>query len=102
MTTTTTAHRALRVSMRSCLSNVSFLLLLAGFIVPATSIAQAPAPPAVPPPVPNAPAAPAAPSSAGVITGNVSNAATGNLLEGARVEIPNLGVVTYTDNTGRY
>lgn len=45
----------------------------------------------------------AAPSAGdAVVTGNVSNAGTGNLLEGARVEIPSLGVVAYTDNTGRY
>lgn len=39
---------------------------------------------------------------AGTISGNVSNAATRNLLEGARVEIPSLGRLTYTDATGRY
>ena len=50
-----------------------------------------------------APCLPAAEGSAThVITGNVSNAATGNLLEGARVEIPALGAVALTDNTGRY
>ena len=38
----------------------------------------------------------------GTITGNVSNAATGNLLEGARVEIPAAGLVALTDLTGRY
>jgi iron complex outermembrane recepter protein len=38
----------------------------------------------------------------GVITGAVSNTATGNMLEGARVEIPSLGVSTLTDGTGRY
>jgi hypothetical protein len=38
----------------------------------------------------------------GTITGNVSNLATGNLLEGAQVEIPALGLRTLTDNTGRY
>ncbi len=41
-------------------------------------------------------------ASAATLTGNVSNAATGNLLEGARVEIPSLGRTTLTDNTGRY
>ncbi len=38
----------------------------------------------------------------GLITGTVSNTATGNLLEGARVEIPALGMATLTDNTGRF
>lgn len=36
------------------------------------------------------PAAGAAPT--GVITGVVSNVATGNLLEGARIEVPPLGL----------
>ncbi|MBL9201140.1 MAG: TonB-dependent receptor [Opitutaceae bacterium] len=39
---------------------------------------------------------------AGTLTGNVSNAATGNLLEGARVEIPAAGLATLTDLSGRY
>jgi iron complex outermembrane receptor protein len=39
---------------------------------------------------------------AATLTGNISNGATGNLLEGARVEIPALGVATFSDNTGRY
>ncbi|HUR57676.1 MAG TPA: TonB-dependent receptor [Opitutaceae bacterium] len=38
----------------------------------------------------------------GEISGNVSNAGTGNLLEGARVELPQLGLTTLTDNTGRF
>ncbi len=38
----------------------------------------------------------------GSVSGNVSNAATGNLLEGAQVEIPTLGRVALTDNTGRF
>ncbi|MBL9210287.1 MAG: carboxypeptidase-like regulatory domain-containing protein, partial [Opitutaceae bacterium] len=38
----------------------------------------------------------------GAITGTVSNTATGNLLEGARVEVPQLGLVAFTDLTGRY
>lgn len=37
-----------------------------------------------------------------VLTGTVSNVATGNLLEGAKVEIPRLSVETLTDNTGRF
>jgi iron complex outermembrane recepter protein len=36
------------------------------------------------------------------ITGTVSNAATGNLLPGARVELPALGLSALTDETGRY
>ncbi len=39
---------------------------------------------------------------AATITGSVSNLATGNLLEGARVEIPALGLAALTDTTGRY
>ncbi|MEO6245495.1 MAG: carboxypeptidase regulatory-like domain-containing protein, partial [Opitutaceae bacterium] len=38
----------------------------------------------------------------GTITGNISNATTGNLLEGARVEAPALGLSTLADNSGRY
>jgi iron complex outermembrane receptor protein len=38
----------------------------------------------------------------GVISGSVSNAATGNMLEGARVEFPKLGKSALTDNSGRY
>ena len=41
-------------------------------------------------------------TSTSILTGTVSNVATGNLLEGARVEIPALGVSALTDNTGRY
>ncbi len=41
-------------------------------------------------------------AEAGVITGSVNNAGTGNLLEGAKVEIPALGLVALADNTGRY
>jgi hypothetical protein len=36
------------------------------------------------------------------VTGTVSNTATGNLLEGARVAVPALGLVTVTDSTGAY
>ena len=36
------------------------------------------------------------------LSGNVSNLATGNLLEGARVEVPALGLLTLTDETGRF
>src|SRR5688500_14804093 len=38
----------------------------------------------------------------GTLTGTVSNAATSNSLEGARVELPKLGLSTLTDNTGRF
>ena len=38
----------------------------------------------------------------GTISGTVSNSATGNLLEGAKVEIPELGLSTLTDQTGRF
>jgi iron complex outermembrane recepter protein len=38
----------------------------------------------------------------GSISGVVNNTATGNLLEGARVAIPQLGLTVFTDNTGRY
>src|SRR5688500_18488412 len=40
--------------------------------------------------------------SPGSLTGSVSNSATRNLLEGARVELPSLGLSTLTDVTGRY
>jgi TonB-dependent receptor len=43
-----------------------------------------------------------APTSTGVVTGTVSNAATRNLLEGARVELPQLGLAALTDTTGRF
>jgi hypothetical protein len=39
---------------------------------------------------------------AGAISGVVSNAGTGDLLEGVRVSLPGLGLTTLTDNTGRY
>jgi TonB-dependent receptor len=52
------------------------------------------------------PAAHAADTSAagagGTVSGIVSNAATSNLLEGAKVEISSLGLKALTDNTGRY
>jgi len=38
----------------------------------------------------------------GTVTGAVSNLATGNMLEGARVEIPSLGLRALSDGTGRY
>ena len=44
----------------------------------------------------------AQPARAASLSGNVANLATGNLLEGARVEIPALGRAALSDNTGRY
>lgn len=38
----------------------------------------------------------------GVITGTVSNVGTGNLLEGAKVEVPKLGLTVLSDKTGRF
>lgn len=38
----------------------------------------------------------------GTLTGSVSNTATSNLLQGAKIEIPQLGLNTLTDNTGRF
>jgi TonB-dependent receptor len=40
--------------------------------------------------------------SMGVVSGTVSNAATRNLLEGAKIEMPRLGISTLADNTGRF
>ena len=40
--------------------------------------------------------------SSGSVSGSVSNAATRNLLQGAKVEIPTLGLSTLVDETGRY
>ena len=37
-----------------------------------------------------------------MFTGSASNSATGNLLEGARVEFVALGLIALTDNTGRF
>ncbi len=38
----------------------------------------------------------------GAIAGAVSNAASGNMLEGARITIASLGLTAFTDNTGRF
>jgi TonB-dependent receptor len=38
----------------------------------------------------------------GLIVGTVSNSATSNLLEGAHVEIPKLGLITTADHTGQF
>ncbi len=45
---------------------------------------------------------PAADAGSGGISGSVSNAGTRNLLEGATVELPQLGLSALTDNTGRF
>ena len=37
-----------------------------------------------------------------ILSGTVSNTATGNLLEGAKVEVPRRNLSAFTDNTGRY
>ncbi len=47
-------------------------------------------------------ASPALRAAAGSLGGNVSNAGTGDLLTGAQVSLPSLGLVVLTDNTGRY
>ncbi|MEY2880955.1 MAG: hypothetical protein RLZZ15_3335 [Verrucomicrobiota bacterium] len=44
----------------------------------------------------------AAADSTGALTGVVSNATSGNLLRGARVELPALGLAALTDDDGRY
>jgi iron complex outermembrane receptor protein len=44
----------------------------------------------------------AATPGAAVVVGTVSNQATGNLLEGARVAVPALGLEVFTDNTGQF
>jgi len=44
----------------------------------------------------------AQPADGGSVSGSVGNAATGTLLEGARVTIPTLGLSALTDNSGRY
>ena len=47
-------------------------------------------------------AAPAAEAASGSLAGQVSNAGTGSLLQGAMVEIPALGLQTLTNNIGEY
>src|SRR5688572_25348856 len=41
-------------------------------------------------------------TAGGAVSGSVSNAGTGDLLEGVRVTLPDLGLTAFTDNTGRY
>jgi hypothetical protein len=48
------------------------------------------------------PAGSGAEADAGALAGTVSNTATGNLLQGARVEVRALNLTTFSDNTGRY
>ncbi len=48
------------------------------------------------------PVARAAASDPGTLAGGVSNVATGNLLQGASIEIPTLRLTTLTDETGGY
>src|SRR5687767_13489615 len=49
-----------------------------------------------------APRAFAAAAATGTISGSVSNAGTGDFLEGVRVSLPDLGLTVFTDNTGHY
>ena len=44
----------------------------------------------------------AAETGSGTVSGAVSNSVTGNLLEGAKIELPQLGLGTLADPTGRY
>jgi len=41
-------------------------------------------------------------TTGGIVSGSVSNAGTGDRLEGARVSLPKLGLMVLTDNTGRF
>src|SRR5690349_10065736 len=45
---------------------------------------------------------PARAAETGTITGSVSNVATGNLLAGAKVELPALGLSVLTDDSGAF
>ncbi|WP_414660350.1 TonB-dependent receptor [Horticoccus sp. 23ND18S-11] len=67
-------------SLRRCTRLAAFLPLLAG----------------------SALVSPVAAAEAGSLTGSVSNIATGNLLQGAKVEVPQLGLTTLTDDSGRF
>jgi iron complex outermembrane receptor protein len=49
-----------------------------------------------------APLAAQSSAATGSLSGYVNNAGTGNLLEGARLELPALGLFALTDNSGRY
>ncbi len=50
----------------------------------------------------NLPSLHAADGATGLVSGTVSNTATGNLLPGAKIEIVSLGLVALTDDTGRF
>ncbi|MSU50719.1 MAG: TonB-dependent receptor [Opitutus sp.] len=50
----------------------------------------------------SAPVTYAAEAATGTLTGTVSNLGTGNLLQGAKVEVPALSLAAFADNTGRY
>lgn len=41
-------------------------------------------------------------TAAGAIAGAVSNRGTGNFLEGARIELPAIGLTTFTDSSGQF
>ncbi|MBI4626998.1 MAG: TonB-dependent receptor [Verrucomicrobia bacterium] len=83
MNTIIATPRLLPLRTQCFLSALLTALLLAGGAVPSALAAVSDA-------------------ASGVISGNVSNSGTGNLLEGARVEVPQLGLVALTDNTGRF
>jgi len=78
-----------RPSMKQ--SSRTLLAVFAGLFTASTTVdAQTAAPPSV------------TAADAASLSGTVSNSATGNLLEGSRVELPALARSTLTDNTGRY
>jgi hypothetical protein len=78
-----------RPSMKQ--SSRTLLAVFAGVLTASTTVdAQTAAPPSV------------TAADAASLSGTVSNSATGNLLEGSRVELPALARSTLTDNTGRY
>ena len=78
MRTTTTRHDALR-PLQALLRAACFATLVFCSLIPLRAA-----------------------DSAGAVSGAVSNQATGNLLQGAKVEIPALGLSTLVDETGRY
>ena len=75
----TTACIVRGVSRSHCLRRLTFFLLLFGLTCSAALGAES-----------------------GTLVGTVSNTATGNLLEGARIELPQLGITALADNTGRF
>jgi iron complex outermembrane receptor protein len=81
MPTTSTPIRR-RLSVARCFVRQFFLLL--GFIIASLTSPSFGA------------------DATGIVTGTVSNSATRNLLEGAKVEVPALGRSVLTDNTGRF